>query len=73
MKRINMPMDELDSLLDKLYDACECEDAYFVVKPKQGIIEVFETDKGQSYQVAEIKLIEIDDAYDVVREIFNNQ
>lgn len=73
MKRINISMDELDCLLDKLYDACERDDAYFVVKPKQGIVEVCKTDNGQSYQVAEIKLIEVDDAYDVVREIFNNQ
>lgn len=69
MKSINMSQDERDVLFDKLYDACESTDAFFVVRPKKGIIEVYEED----LKVAEIKLIEVDDAYDVVKKIFNNQ
>ena len=67
MKEFNVRLDEIDDLFSRLYEFCE-DHHYFTVK--NNLVEVFEKMDAHSAKLAAtIKLVDIVDGYDIVKEL----
>lgn len=71
MRYFKLPYDELDVILDKLYEECQEYGAVFFVHPALDVIDVFEcVDNDVRERIAHIDIIRIDEPYQI-KEIFN--
>ena len=58
MKTLYTSLDDLDSTLDRVWDACLYNEGFFTVHPKKGIVQVYkDLGMNQSQQIAEIKVL----------------
>ena len=71
LKTFNVSLDDLDTLLARLWEECQDNGCYFSPKPLKNLIEVYkQDDEHSSYLVAEITVVNISDTYDICKTLF---
>lgn len=74
LKTFNVSLDDLDTLLARLWEECQDHGCYFSPKPLKNRIEVYkQDDEHSSYPVAEITVVNISDTYDICKTLFEEK
>lgn len=73
VKQFNVSLDELDTLLARLWEDCQDNGCYFNSKPQKNLIEVYkQDDEHSSYLIAEITVVTLHEVYDIRRTLFGD-
>lgn len=71
VQQFNVSLDDLDTLLARLWEVCQDHGCYFSPKPLKNLIEVYkQDDEHSSHLVAEITVVNISDTYDICNNLF---
>ena len=68
-------MDDLDDMLSKLWEYCQGKGSFRVI-PDKNLIEVYEyiaQESQGSHLIAEIRVVSIDDVFDVKEFLFKKE
>lgn len=69
MKQFKIRWDEVDDLISRLYEYCTDNKCSFSVFPGDNLIEVFQQGENVQTPIAQIEIITICDAYDIIKEL----
>ena len=71
VQQFNVSLDDLDTLLARLWEECQDNGCYFSPKPLKNLIEVYkQDDEHSSHLVAEITVVTLHDAYGICKTLF---
>lgn len=69
MKNININLNDLTDVWDRIWEECQLEDCHFCVYPESNRIEVYANEDKKL--IARINIVNITDSYDIAKELFS--
>lgn len=69
MKNININLNDLTDVWDRIWEECQLEDCHFCAYPESNKIEVYANEDKKL--IARINIVNITDSYDIAKALFS--